>query len=43
MCPARSDNIYLDNGYLDIVGLVDTQVPFIFVAAARGTGKTYGA
>ena len=43
MCPARSDNIYLDNGYLDIAGLVSTQAPFIFVAAARGTGKTYGA
>lgn len=36
-------NIYLENGYLDVGGLRRVGPPFIFVTAARGTGKTYGA
>lgn len=36
-------NIYLENGYLDVAALCGMGVPFIFVTAARGTGKTYGA
>lgn len=35
-------NIYLDNGYLDMQSIIESEYPFIFVPAARGTGKTYG-
>lgn len=35
-------NIYLDNGYLDMRGIIETGYPFIFIPAARATGKTYG-
>lgn len=36
-------NLYLDNGYLDMKKLKNHPAPFVFVVAARGTGKTYGA
>lgn len=36
-------NLYLDNGYLDMAKIIESGYPFIFVPAARGTGKTYGA
>lgn len=36
-------NIYLDNGYLDMASIIESGYPFIFVPAARGTGKTYGS
>lgn len=36
-------NLYLDNGYLDMRSIIETGYPFIFIPAARGTGKTYGA
>lgn len=35
-------NLYLDNGYLDMKSIIETGYPFIFIPAARGTGKTYG-
>ena len=35
-------NLYLKNGYLDMKSIRETGYPFIFIAAARGTGKTYG-
>lgn len=35
-------NIYLKSGYLDMAGIIKSGYPFIFVPAARGTGKTYG-
>lgn len=35
-------NLYLKNGYLDMKSIRETGFPFIFIAAARGTGKTYG-
>lgn len=35
-------NIYLENGYLDIPMMRATGAPFVFITAARGTGKTYG-
>ncbi len=36
-------NLYLDNGYLDMKSIIESEYPFIFVPAARGTGKTYGS
>lgn len=36
-------NLYLENGYLDMRSIIETGFPFIFIPAARGTGKTYGA
>lgn len=36
-------NIYLKNGYLDMKSIIESDYPFIFVPAARGTGKTYGS
>lgn len=30
-------------GYLKMAGIIELGFPFIFIAAARGTGKTYGA
>lgn len=35
-------NLYLKNGYLDMKSIIETGYPFIFIPAARGTGKTYG-
>lgn len=34
--------IYLENGYLDIRKIRDTNIPFIFIVGGRGVGKTYG-
>ena len=36
-------NLYLENGYLDMRSIISSGFPFIFIAGARGTGKTYGA
>jgi hypothetical protein len=36
-------NLYLENGYLDMASIIESNYPFIFVPAARGTGKTYGS
>lgn len=36
-------NIYLESGYLDMKSIIESEYPFIFVPAARGTGKTYGS
>lgn len=36
-------NLYLENGYLDMASIIESGYPFIFVPAARGTGKTYGS
>jgi len=36
-------NIYLDNGYLNMKAIIELPVPFIFIAGARGIGKTYGS
>lgn len=30
-------------GYLKMAGIIELGFPFVFIAAARGTGKTYGA
>lgn len=35
--------LYLDNGYLNIDWLRGKGKPFVFITAARGTGKTYGS
>lgn len=35
-------NIYQNDGYLDVGGLIGTGMPFIFITGARGVGKTYG-
>ena len=37
-----SENLYLDSGYLNMDLILSTPYPFIFLPAARGTGKTYG-
>lgn len=38
-----TENLYLDSGYLNMELILSTPYPFIFLPAARGTGKTYGA
>ena len=35
-------NLYLESGYLDMASIIESGYPFIFVPAARATGKTYG-
>lgn len=35
--------LYLENGYLNIPGIIATGMPFIFCWGGRATGKTYGA
>lgn len=35
-------NLYLPNGYLNMYYLYRHKAPFVFIVAARGTGKTYG-
>lgn len=35
-------NLYLESGYLDMQNIIESGYPFIFIPAARGTGKTYG-
>lgn len=34
--------LYDKKGYLNMTEIIETGYPFIFIAAARGTGKTYG-
>ena len=34
--------IYDKNGYINMPAIIKTGYPFIFIPAARGTGKTYG-
>lgn len=34
--------LYLDNGYLNVPGIVSCGMPFIFGTGGRGIGKTYG-
>lgn len=36
-------DLFLSNGYLNIRGMLETRIPYIYVVAGRGTGKTYGA
>lgn len=36
-------NLYDDNGYVNIDNILDTKLPFIFVAGGRATGKTFTA
>ena len=36
-------NLYLDNGYVNIRGIIELGLPFNFIVGGRGTGKTYGA
>lgn len=36
-------NIYLKSGYLDMRSIIQDGSTFIFIPAARGTGKTYGS
>ena len=38
-CPK---SLYTKSGYLDMPAIIESGYPFIFVPAARGTGKTYG-
>lgn len=35
--------LYDKKGYLNMPEIIESNYPFIFIAAARGTGKTYGA
>lgn len=35
--------LYQDNGYVNIRGIIETGLPFLFVVGGRGTGKTYTA
>lgn len=34
--------MYLDSGYINMRGLIESDWPFLFITGARGTGKTYG-
>ena len=34
-------DLYLNNGYLNMRSIMETEFPFIFVPGARGIGKTY--
>lgn len=36
-------NLYQPNGYLNMEEIIHTDIPFIFIPAARGTGKTFNA
>lgn len=35
--------LYNDNGYINMEGIIQQNLPFNFVVGGRGTGKTYGA
>lgn len=35
--------LYTSEGWLNMPAIIESGYPFIFIAAARGTGKTYGA
>ena len=37
------ENIYTQEGWLDVPKIVEKPYPFIFCTGARGVGKTYGA
>ena len=37
------ENLYTDDGYLNMGEVIDSPYPFIIVIGARGCGKTYGA
>ena len=37
------NNIYLENGYIDMRAIMCSNSPYIILTGARGTGKTYGA
>lgn len=34
--------MFLDNGYINMYGLITNNWPFLFITGTRGTGKTYG-
>ena len=36
-------NLYQPNGYINMDEIIHTDIPFIFIPAARGTGKTFNA
>ena len=35
--------LFLESGYINMTGIIETPFPFIFVTGARRTGKTFGA
>ena len=35
--------LYTDDGWLNMPAIIESEQPFKFIAAGRGTGKTYGA
>ena len=37
------NNLFLENGYVDMARIIEQKYPFILMTGARGTGKTYGA
>ena len=39
----RVNNLFLENGYVDMARIIEQKYPFILMTGARGTGKTYGA
>lgn len=36
------ENLYLENGYVDMAGIIARPLTFQFTTGGRGTGKTYG-
>ena len=40
---SNSSNIYLENGYCNVGGILDLGMPFTIIIGGRGTGKTYTA
>lgn len=42
-CMSIIKNLYQPNGYLNMDEIIHTDIPFIFIPAARGTGKTFNA
>ena len=38
----KKPNLYEPSGYLDMPSIINSGFPFIFLPAARGTGKTFG-
>lgn len=39
----QMDNIYTEDGWLDMPAIIELNFPFTFIIGARGVGKTYGA
>ena len=37
------NNLFLENGYVDMARIIEQKYTFILMTGARGTGKTYGA